>query len=105
MKMANYILSILRTQSMIVFSWGFHQPTTITDGLKFKVQGFKYRGWVVVTYNHGADLFDITLTDLSGGVVQEIEGVYFDELVGIIDDVVERTHDYQNRVKSEYSLL
>lgn len=103
--MSNYILSILRTQPMIVFSWGFHQPTATTDGLKFKVQGFKHRGWVVVTYNRGADLFDITLSDLFGVVEQQIEGVYFDQLVDIIDFHVERTNDYDNRVKQEYSLL
>ncbi len=42
----------------------------------------------MVIYNQGADLFDITLTDLSGGVV-------FDELVNVIDYHVEKINDYE----------
>jgi len=105
MEMANYILSILRTNLGIIWSWGFHQPISISDGLKFKVQGFKHTGWVVIKYNEGTDLFDVNLTNPSGGVVQQIEGIYLDELIDTIDYHVERVDDYDNRVKSEYSLL
>lgn len=105
MEMANYILSILKTNIGIVWSWGFHQPISIPDGIKFKVQGFKYTSWVVIMYNEGTDLFDVNLTNLSGGVVQQIEGIYFDELIDTIDFYVERVDDYDNRVKIEYSLL
>lgn len=103
--MDNYILSILKTQPIIVFSWGFHQPISIPDGLKFKVQGFKHTGWVLIKYNEGTDLFDITLANPSGGVVQQIEGIYLDELIDTIDYYVERVNDYDNKVKSQYSLL
>lgn len=103
--MANYILSILRTNLGIVWSWGFHQPISIPDGLKFKVQGFKHSGWVVIKYNEGTDLFDVKLNNPSGGVVQQIEGIYLDELIDTIDFYVERVDDYDNRVKIEYSLL
>lgn len=105
MNMANYILSILRTNLGIVWSWGFHQPIPITDGLKFKVQGFKHSGWVVIKYNEGTDLFDIALADSSGGVLRIIEDIYIDELIDTIDYHVERVDDYDKRVKSEYSLL
>lgn len=105
MEMANYILSILRTNLGIVWSWGFHQPISIPDGLKFKVQGFKHSGWVVIKYNEGTDLFDVKLNNPSGGVVQQIEGIYLDELIDTIDFYVERVDDYDNRVKIEYSLL
>ena len=46
MEMAKYIMQILRTQPMIVFSWGFHTPVAINNGLKFKVQGYLHKGWV-----------------------------------------------------------
>lgn len=53
--MAEYILSILRMELMVVFSWGFHRPTALPDdkGLAFMVNGFKHRGWVFVKYNEG----------------------------------------------------
>jgi uracil-DNA glycosylase len=38
MEMAAYILSIFRTQPMIVFSWGFHGTYAIKNGLCFSVK-------------------------------------------------------------------
>lgn len=36
--MADYILSILRMELMVVFSWGFHRPTALPndEGLALK---------------------------------------------------------------------
>ena len=104
--MAEYILSILRTQLMVVFSWGFHRPTALPDdgGLAFKVDGFKHRGWVFVKYNEGKDLFDIELHDNSLTVVRSIEDVYFDQLIAVIDNAVEHTENYEEQVKGLYNI-
>ena len=88
MEMAKYIMTILKAQLMIVFSWGFHQPVAIENGLQFKVQGYKFRGVVSIVYNEGRDLFDVSFIK-SGKVVDTIEGVYFDTLVNTIDFYVE----------------
>ena len=39
--MAEYILQILRSQLMVVFSWGFNSPTSLPcdKGLAFRVDG------------------------------------------------------------------
>ena len=103
MEMAKYILSIFKTQLMVVYSWGFHQPMALENGLQFKVQGFKFKGIVEVVYNEGRDLFDVRFLK-ANKVVNTIEGVFFDMLVDTIDDYVERTPDYEQRVKAEYSL-
>ena len=99
--MAEYILQILRTQLMVVFSWGFHRPTALPDnrGLAFQVEGFKYKGMVKVIYNIGADLFEIHLDD---GSIEE--NVYADQLVDIIDSMVERTDNYSQSVKKTYNI-
>ena len=99
--MAEYILQILRTQLMVVFSWGFHRPTALPDnrGLAFQVEGFKYKGMVKVIYNVGADLFEIHLDD---GSIEE--NVYADQLVDIIDSMVERTDNYSQSVKKTYNI-
>ena len=96
--MAEYILQILRSQLMVVFSWGFHCPTALPDdrGLAFQVQGFKYKGRVEVVYNDGLDLFEV---HLEGGRTEEM--VYADNLVAVIDGLVERCDDYQSRVEGE----
>lgn len=104
--MAEYILSILRTKLMVVFSWGFHRPTALPDdgGLAFKVDGFKHRGWVFVKYNEGKDLFDIELRDKSLNVVRSIEDVYFDQLIAVIDNAVVHTENYEEQVKGLYNI-
>ena len=102
MEMAKYIMTILKKQLMVVWSWGFHQPVAIENGLQFKVQGFKFRGIVEVVYNEGRDLFDVRFLK-ANKVVNTIEGVFFDMLVDTIDDYGERTPDYEQRVKEEYS--
>ena len=103
MEMAKYIMTILKTQLMVVWSWGFHQPMALENGLRFKVTGFKFRGVVDVVYNEGRDLFDVSFIK-SNKVVKSIDGVFFDMLVDVIDDFVEHTPDYDKRVAAEYSI-
>lgn len=105
MEMANYILSILKTNLNIVWSWGFNSPKPLDNGLTFKVQGFLHKSWVSVEYNEGADLFDIKLLTDQLAEVNCIEGVYVDQLVDVIDDMVECCENYERKVKNKYSLL
>lgn len=103
MEMAKYIMQILKTQLMVVWSWGFHKPMALENGLRFKVQGFKFRGVVEVVYNEGQDLFDVSFVK-ANKVVKSIDGVFFDMLVDVIDDYVEKTTNYEKTVATEYSL-
>lgn len=96
-------MSILKTQLTIIWSWGFHCPIAMENGLSFKVQGFKFRGVVEVLYNEGQDLFDIYFIKRNK-VVESINGVYFDQLVEVIDDYVENTTNYQEMVEAEYAI-
>ena len=104
--MAKYILSILRLELMAVFSWGFHSPMALPndEGLAFKVNGFKHKGWVLVKYDEGKDLFDVELRDKSLNVIRNIEDVYFDQLVAVIDNAVEHTANYEEQVKELYNI-
>ena len=99
--MAEYILEILKSQLMVLFSWGPHNFKRLPndEGLSFSVDGFKYQGCVKVIYNDGADLFEIYLDD---GRIEE--DVYLDQLVDVIDNAVERTCDYDKRVSDQYNL-
>ena len=101
--MAKYILSIFKTQLMVVYSWGFHKPMALQNGLKFMVTGFKFKGVVSIVYNEGRDLFDLSFIKRNK-VVKSIDGVFFDSLVEVIDDFVEKTADYEQRVAAEYSI-
>lgn len=103
MEMAKYIMTILKTQIVVVWSWGFHKPIAQENGLRFNVQGFKFRGVVSIVYNEGSDLFDLSFIK-ANKVVNTIDGVYFDMLIDVIDDFVERVPNYEKRVQKEYSI-
>ena len=101
---AKYIIAILRTQPMVVFSWGFNSPTAIENGLAFQVQGYKHNGRVEVVYDEGLDLFVAKTINQDGTIRDEVEGIYIDQLVSVIDNLVEKTEDYKERVHSSYGL-
>ena len=103
MEMAKYILSIFKTQLMVVYSWGFHNPMALENALRFRVNGFKFRGVIEIAYNESSDLFDVSFIK-ANKVVNRIDGVFFDMLINVIDDYVERTPDYDKRVAAEYSI-
>ena len=102
--MAKYILAILRTQLMIVFSWGFHSARALENGLAFYVQGYKHTGRVEVVYDEGWDLFNVRTINPDGSVKEHQEGIYADGLVDCIDRLVEKTDDYAARVQETYRI-
>lgn len=104
-EMGKYIYSILLSQPTIIMSWGFESPIVIQLGLRFRVNGFLHSGIVEVKYNEGADLFDIYLLDNANQVKETIEEIYFDELVEVIDNHVERVVNYNERVNEEYNII
>lgn len=89
MEMAKYILQILRTQPIVVFSWGFHNAYPIYNGLRFSVNGYLHQGKVEVAYNEGADLFEVSTLNEDGSIKQRETDVYLDCLVRVIDGMVE----------------
>ncbi len=103
--MGKYIYSILLSQTTVLMSWGFESPVVIKLGLQFKVNGFKYQGRVEIRYNEGADLFDISLIGEDNQVKKSIAGIYFDQLVEVIDEHVEHVDNYNERVNQEYNII
>ena len=91
----------------VVLSWEFSQFGILKEdtGIIFHVQGYKFNGWVKVIYDDGADLFNVVFQSNEGETIQEKRGIYLDGLVDVIDRYVEKTDDYENRVKEEYSLI
>ncbi len=107
LNMAKYIWSILRTRPSITMSWGI-DPDSIKPvkvGLEFHVQGFIHTGLVRITLNEGEDLFEVELIDEKGGTVKKLTSIFFDELISVIDENVEKTEDYENRICQEYPNL
>ena len=106
-RLARYIWTILKSQPIILMSWGVNPKTvkTIELGLEFHVQGFKHRGLVRVTLNEGLDLFEVSLIDENDKIVNTIESVFCDNLVAVIDDAVEKTDNYEKLICEEYGII
>ena len=104
--MARYIMQILRTQLMVMFSWGFHNAYALKgkEGLGFYVNGYLHKGKVEVVYKEGTDTFTVRTMNRNGSVKQEETEVYLDCLVNVIDSMVEKCPDYANRVKEDYGI-
>ena len=107
LKLAGYIWSILKTQPVIVMSWGVDMDTIkpVKGGLEFHVQGFKHTGMVQIILDEGKDLFEIHLIPDSEGERKIIEDVYFDMLVSIIDENVEKTEKKKKRISDTYDII
>lgn len=103
--MGEYIYSILKSKQIIAWSWGFDKPKALPndEGLIFHVNGFKHNGFVKVIYDEGKDLFVVILLDNKSTELQRFENVFFDMLVDVIDEAVEHTTDYNDRVKQFYN--
>lgn len=90
----------------LMMCWGTNQLVNTGKGLRFKVNGALHRGYVEVTLNEGADLYEIEFYTMRRPrkakgdfmnmnaqvkkVVKQYEGVYCDQLTAIIDSTVER---------------
>lgn len=103
MEMANYIISIFKTNLPMIMSWGYNSPVALENGLRFSVNGFKHKGNVAVIYDEGLDLFNIEILTFENEVIDTINGVYFDQLIEVIDNRVELVENYDQAVKNEYS--
>ena len=106
-EIAGYILSIFRTNPFVVMSWGINPASieVVDLGVKFHVQGFKHKGFVQVVLNEGEDLFEVTLISEEGETLRTIEHIFVDNLICVIDSVVEKCENYQERISQEYSII
>jgi len=101
MKIANYILAIIKSNRTAMYSWGFSKPTALLNnlGLRFMVNGFKHSGFVEVMYHRGKDLFYVLLLNENRREISRIEDVAFDCLVDTIDRAVAKTEDFLEKIR------
>lgn len=90
MSIAQTILNQIKgLDRMAMFAWGAKDLVAMRDGLKFKTSGMvKWKGYVYVQYDEGQDLYNVIFAQirkLEWIERERIEGVFFDQLVEIID--------------------
>ena len=101
--MTTYIMDCLTRQKMIVWSWGFHLPVAISNGLRFSVNGFIHKGIVEIIYNEGTDYFDLYFIK-NNEIKKRIAGVAIDELIETLDLYIEKVENYDESVRKVYHL-
>ena len=94
------INEILRRRMNVVFSWGLHNKRVIPDGVRFDVQGFKFKGEVKVIYDIPLTRFNKELTFKVVIGEKEYTNVLADELIDFIDERVEKVDNYEEAVKA-----
>jgi len=107
LKIAEYIFEIFKSNLPVVWSWGIDPASiqVVDLGVKFHVQGFKHKGNVHVVYNEGEDLFEVSLIDGNDQIVKTIEHIFLGDLISVIDDAVEKTDNYSERICQEYGIV
>ena len=53
----------------------------------------------------GADLFEVCLIGEDGEIRDKREDIYFDMLVSVVDELVEKTDDYEKRISDTYNII
>jgi hypothetical protein len=88
-------LMVLRYNLNVYFSWGVSKMVNLQNkGLILKVSGHHHKGWVLVTLGW-EDLYKVHIISNNGKVLDKYEGIFFDDLVEIIDNRIEKISDYR----------
>lgn len=77
----------------------------LPNGLRFYVQGYVHKGLAEVIYDEGYDTFTVHTLNADGSIKKEVNDVYLDGLVEVIDGLVERCPNYKERVQKQYGLI
>lgn len=101
----NSVFNLIKSGGSITWSWGASNFKNFYNrALTFSVNGFKHKGIVAITYNKVPDLFNVELRTSHYNLMEEVNDVYIDQLIDVIDYLVEtendKSDDYRNKVES-----
>lgn len=104
-KQVGTIFGYIWHDAAVPMAWGVENFAAVRyDGriaLKFHVQGYKFTGNIIVTYNEGRDYYEVWKEGGNGKGEKVAEDVTFVELVALIDSEVETDDpdgdDYQTK--------
>jgi hypothetical protein len=85
---------VLKSDLLKYWSWGVSKVTNyMKKGLMLKVNGNHHKGLVFITLSW-MDTYTVYIMNNVGRVLDKYEDVYFDDLVEIIDNRIERIPEY-----------
>jgi hypothetical protein len=72
-------------------AWGAKNIVLRDDGVQFEVRGSRLRGKVLVTFDKGADLYNVetgTIRNMEWKSKEHLHGIFAEDLVKTIDGLV-----------------
>lgn len=92
--------------TMIIFSWGANNfIATVHNNmasLRFRVNGLQYKGYVVISYNEGTDLYEIYKMKVrSKETTLAYKDVFAEDLGSILDRMIETGGQSYEQCKNE----
>ena len=89
-------MQVLRHDIMVYFSWGVSKLTNFENkALVLKVNARRHKAYVVITLAWN-DTYSVYLFQTNGKIKKEFKEVYFDQLVEVIDNEIERIPEYKD---------
>lgn len=89
-------MKVLQRRLSIYWSWGTSKVVNLQNkGLILKVSGHHHNGWVLITLGW-EDLYKVHIISNTGEIKNEYEGIFFDQLVEVIDNRIEKIKDYKH---------
>ena len=88
-------LQVLTHNQLIYGSWGVSKLTNVDNkGLLMKVKGHHHKGYVLIVLGW-EDLYKVHFISTHGNIKDSKEGIFFDMLVEVIDNRIEKIKNYQ----------
>ena len=88
----------------VYFSWGVSKKYYLEfkdmPALMLQVNGFNYKGKVIIALNGGKDAYEI-YTQRNGEWIQECDEAYCDNLGEILDRIIETSNDQSDEYKEK----
>lgn len=97
------VKNVRATQLLVPYGGG----DCFMAALAFDVNGFQYKGTVIVGYDEGADYYRIFKQEIDGDLKQIHKDVCFDELANLLDTLIETGNmtqeEYNSKIEKAYS--
>lgn len=90
----NETMQVLTSNLSVYWSWGVSTKINYQNkALILKVSGHHHKGYVVITLDYN-DTYNVHMVNTRGTILNEYTMVYFDNLVELIDNRIERVAEY-----------
>ena len=95
----------LRTNLLIQWTWGFHSPQSLHNGLQFSVRGLAFQGMIRIRLNSDNNLCVLIFFTERGEQVRKMWDIALDSLISVLDRNIDGVDgDFWSEFKKRYVL-